>query len=86
MAANLARVLADIDEANGKDPRLDEGLPEALLYGQRMSEQCARLFPDASETLQIAARGQHVERWILKRADGIVRLFRRIFWSRAILC
>ena len=69
MAANLARVLADIDEANEKDPRLDEGLPEALLYGQRMSEQCARLFPDASETLQIAARGQHVERWILKRAD-----------------
>lgn len=69
MAANLAQVLAAIDAANTKDPRMDEGPPEALLYGQRMSEQCARLFPDASETLQIAARGQHIERWILKRAD-----------------
>lgn len=69
MTANLAQVLADIDTANSQDPRMDDGAPEALLYGQRMSEQCARLFPDASEVLQIAARGQHVERWILKRAD-----------------
>lgn len=69
MAGNLTGVLAAIDAANQKDPRMDEGQPEALLYGQRMSEQCARLFPDASETLQIASRGQHVERWILKRAD-----------------
>lgn len=69
MASKLENVLARIDGANEKDPRLDGGQPEALLYGQRMSEQCARLFPDASETLQIAARGQHVERWILKRAD-----------------
>ena len=43
--------------------------PEALLYGQRMSSELARLIPDASEPLQIAARGQHVERWKLKRAD-----------------
>ena len=69
MASKLENVLARIDGANEKDPRLDEGQPEALLYGQRMSEQCVRLFPDASETLQIAARGQHVERWVLKRAD-----------------
>ncbi|WP_370227764.1 DUF4202 domain-containing protein [Cognatishimia sp.] len=69
MAGNLADVLAAIDAANEKDPRLDEGQPEALSYGQRMSDQCARLFPDAAETLQIACRGQHVERWILKRAE-----------------
>ena len=69
MSANLSQVLESIDAANQMDPRLDEGAPEALLYGQRMTEQCARLFPDASEVLQIAARGQHVERWILKRAE-----------------
>lgn len=69
MSEQLNQVLAAIDAANEKDPRLDEGQPEALLYGRRMSEECARLFPDASEGLQIAARGQHVERWVLKRAD-----------------
>ncbi|MBO9406653.1 DUF4202 domain-containing protein [Shimia sp. R9_1] len=65
----LQTALDAIDEANAKDPRLDEGQPEALLYGTRMSEEANRLFPNASESLQIAARGQHIERWVLKRAD-----------------
>ncbi|MCP4820771.1 MAG: DUF4202 domain-containing protein [Shimia sp.] len=67
--SKLATVLKDIDAANAKDPRMDNGQPEALLYGQRMSSECERIFPNASETLQIAARGQHIERWVLKRAD-----------------
>jgi len=69
MSKKLEQVMAAIDEANAKDPRMDDGQPEALLYGQRMSEECARLFPEAPEILQIAARGQHVERWVLRRAD-----------------
>lgn len=69
MTDQLSRTLAAIDAANAADPRMDDGQPEALLYGQRMSEQCERLFPEAQDVLQIAARGQHIERWILKRAD-----------------
>ncbi|MDA5557030.1 DUF4202 domain-containing protein [Shimia sp. MMG029] len=65
----LQTALDAIDQANAKDPRLDEGQPEALLYGQRMSQEANRLFPNASDGLQIAARGQHIERWVLKRAD-----------------
>lgn len=65
----LDAVLAAIDAANNKDPRLDEDLPEALLYGQRMSAETDRLFPDAPDVLAIAARGQHIERWVLLRAD-----------------
>ena len=64
----LARTLAAIDTANSADPALEDGRPAALIYGERMSEELARLFPDASEVLQIAARGQHVERWLLPRA------------------
>ena len=63
------QVLAAIDTANRRDPRLDEGQPEALLYGQRMSAELARLYPDASDLLRIAVRGQHVERWVLARTD-----------------
>ncbi|WP_423207835.1 DUF4202 domain-containing protein [Paracoccus yeei] len=57
-----------IDKANTADPHLDEtGQPKELLYGQRMTAEQQALYPDASEALQIACRGQHVERWLLPR-------------------
>lgn len=65
--AGLQRALAAIDAANAADPSIEDGYPAALLYGQRMSSEMSRLFPDASEALQIAARGQHIERWMLSR-------------------
>ncbi len=60
----LSRALAAIDAANAADPK-----GEALVYGQRMTAELTVLFPAASEVLQIAARGQHVERWLLARAE-----------------
>jgi Domain of unknown function (DUF4202) len=65
----LQAVLDAIDAANAADPTLEDGRPAALLYGERMSAELARLFPEASEVLQIAARGQHVERWKVPRSD-----------------
>jgi hypothetical protein len=64
MTDRLTQALIQIDAANAADPA-----GEALPYGQRMSAELARLVPDASEVLQIAARGQHVERWLLPRSD-----------------
>lgn len=64
MTDRLSRALELIDAANAADPK-----GEALVYGQRMSAELARLFPGASEVLQVAARGQHVERWLLPRSD-----------------
>ncbi|MEP2703808.1 MAG: DUF4202 domain-containing protein [Roseibium sp.] len=63
----LEKVLHAIDEANAADPKSEDGQPTARLYGLRMSEEVNRLFPNASDALQIAARGQHVERWVLAR-------------------
>lgn len=63
----LARTLAAIDAANAADPDRSEGAPAALLYGERMSAELDRLFPDASDELRIAARGQHIERWTSPR-------------------
>ena len=63
----LARVLEAIDAANGADPEITPEGPAALLYGRRMSAELARLFPEASPLLQIAARGQHIERWTIPR-------------------
>ena len=64
----LTRALALIDAANRADPTVEDGTPAALLYGQRMTTELDRLFPAAPDVLRIAARGQHVERWLLPRA------------------
>ena len=78
----LQTALDAIDTANAKDPKLDNGTPEALLYGQRMTEECNRLFPNASEALQVASRGQHIERWVLKRADYLEGRAGYLKWRR----
>jgi hypothetical protein len=67
MTDRLDQAFAAIDAANRMDPKIEDGQPANLLYGQRMTEEQHRLFPDASEPLQIACRGQHVERWLLPR-------------------
>jgi hypothetical protein len=69
----LAGVIAAIDAANAQDPNrieVDGRLaPAELVYGRRMSETLARLFPEASGHLRIAARGQHIERWTSPRTS-----------------
>ncbi len=69
MTSPLQTAFAAIDAANAQDPTLEDGQPAALLYGQRMSAEQEGLFPDASDRLKIAARGQHIERWTLPRSD-----------------
>ena len=68
MTERLQKALQAIDAANAADPTLEDGQPAARLYGERVTAELARLFPDGSEVFQIAARGQHVERWLLPRA------------------
>lgn len=67
----LDAVLRLIDAANAVDPNTTSsdagGQPEALLYGQRMSAWLEKVCPEASEPLQIAARGQHIRRWEVPR-------------------
>lgn len=64
----LARTISAIDAANQADPDLSEGAPAALLYGQRMSAELAKLAVDPCDELRIAARGQHIERWTSPRS------------------
>ncbi len=67
--SRLEQVLGAIDAANSGDPTLEIGGPAALLYGRRMSARLAVFAPDAGELLQIAVRGQHIERWAIPRAQ-----------------
>ncbi|MCH9807988.1 MAG: DUF4202 domain-containing protein [Alphaproteobacteria bacterium] len=73
MSTRLEAVLNRIDDANSADPNVEQdGLqeaPAALLYGQRMSNVLAGFETGAGELLQIAVRGQHIERWKRPRKD-----------------
>jgi len=64
-------VIAAIDAANGRDPKMVQidgrAVPAELLYGRRMSDALAGMAPNAPELLRIAVRGQHIERWTTPR-------------------
>lgn len=83
MSARMQNVLDAIDAANSVDPNMDDNQPETLLYGKRMTAELNRLFPGASEPLQIAARGQHVERWKLARSEYPEGRTGYLTWRRA---
>jgi hypothetical protein len=61
------------DEANRKDPNKEvvngEKYPKELLYAERMTEWLDKMDPDASEVLRLAARCQHIERWVIPREE-----------------
>lgn len=59
------------DEENARDPNVEliEGVPRPheLAYAERLTEWVLRLCPAASEPLQLAARCQHLCRWMIPR-------------------
>jgi len=71
--ARYREAIKAFDEANSKDPNKDivEGVehPKELLYAQRMTEWLQKMDSDASEELNLAARCQHIERWVIPREE-----------------
>ena len=70
----LASAFRFFDAVNSEDPNLEPDehgqlVPKELLYAQRMSACLARVAPDASEAMQLAARAQHIRRWSIPRQD-----------------
>ena len=67
------RAIARFDAANAEDPNVEpvdgQARPKELVYAERMSAMLARLAPDASEVLRLAARCQHIQRWKIPRGD-----------------
>jgi len=66
---NFAGAMARIDAVHAEDPEKEGGQPKELVYAQRMSAWLARLAPQASESLRLATRCQHLRRWAIPRAS-----------------
>ncbi len=71
--ARFRSAIDSIDATNRQDPNLDptpEGaVPKEWLYSQRMSQRLDIFAPQSSEALQLAARSQHIQRWLSPRSD-----------------
>ncbi|MCR9250108.1 MAG: DUF4202 domain-containing protein [bacterium] len=71
--SKLLSVFDRIDEINSEDPNKikvgDKEEAKELIYGQRMTEMLKFYNEESSEVLQIAARGQHIKRWMISRDE-----------------
>lgn len=71
--AKISKVLQAIDNINSQDVNTtffeNKNHPKELLYGHLMTNCLVQHWPQSSELLQIAVRGQHIKRWHLKRAS-----------------
>lgn len=67
----LQGVIDSIDQYNSKDERTAEvngkPVPFEVAFSERLSGWVLNLAPEASESLRIAARGQHIGRWTIPR-------------------
>jgi hypothetical protein len=67
----FASALRRFDEENSLDPNREEvggvAHPRELIYAQWLTDWVLKLCPDASEELRLAARCQHLCRWMVPR-------------------
>lgn len=71
--ARFEEAIRRFDEANSLDPNVEVvdsvSQPRELIYAQRLTAWVRRLAPEASETLLLAARCQHLCRWEIPRSS-----------------
>jgi len=65
--------LRRFDEENARDPNAEmaDGAPQPreLVYARRLTEWVLKLAPEAGEELRLAARCQHLCRWMIPRSS-----------------
>lgn len=67
------RAIRRFDEENARDPNIEtvDGVaqPRELVYARRLYSWVLRLHPQAGEPLRLAARCQHLCRWMIPRSS-----------------
>ncbi|MEY2878218.1 MAG: hypothetical protein RLZZ15_598 [Verrucomicrobiota bacterium] len=80
-----ARARALIDAAHAADPTCAaEGRAAELVYADRLEAWVARLVPDATAHLRLAARCQHLERFLTPRATFPAGKAGYLAWRRSL--
>ena len=74
-----------IDAAHAADPnRAPDGRAAELVYADRMESWVSRILPDAPPLLRLAARCQHLERWIVPRTSYPEGKAGYLAWRRSL--
>ena len=85
MDAVLSRARGLIDAAHAADPaHAADGRPAELVYADHVEAWVARLVPDASPWLRLAARCQHLERWLVPRASFPLNRAGYLAWRKSL--
>lgn len=80
-----SRAQTSIDQAHSADPnRTADGRAAELVYAGRLENWVARLVPDASPLLRLAARCQHLERWLVPRSGFPMDRPGYLAWRRSL--
>ena len=80
-----ARARELIDAAHAADPvRAPDGRAAELVYADRVEAWVARLVPEATPLLRLAARSQHLERWSVPRATFPEGKAGYLAWRRSL--
>jgi len=80
----LERARAAIAEAHARDPERRNGQPGEALYAEAVLAWVRRLVPTPGAALELAARCQHLERWVIARADYPQDKPGYLRWRRAV--
>jgi len=81
----LAHARELIDAAHGADPkRAPDGRAAELVYADRVEAWVARLVPEATPVLRLAARCQHLERWSVPRTSFPEGKVGYLNWRRSL--
>jgi len=74
-----------IDSAHAADPvRASDGRAAELVYAERAEAWVVKLTPEASPVLRLAARCQHLERWLTPRATFPEGKVGYLSWRRSL--
>ena len=74
-----------VDAAHAEDPaRTPAGRPAELGYADNMERWVARIVPGADAVLLLAARCQHLERWLVPRASFPLGKPGYLSWRRSL--
>ena len=74
-----------IDTAHAADPhRTPDGQPAELIYADRMEHWVTRVAAEPTPLLRLAARCQHLERWIVPRASFPEGKVGYLTWRRSL--
>jgi len=72
-ASRFEAAIRRFDEENSHDPNLEivtgATRPRELVYANRLADWLLKLCPTASEELRLAARCQHLCRWMIPRSN-----------------